>query len=391
MMGTGADSICELGEIAVAASEALEWWLAPATFVARVTNDGPVRELQALYRLGDCLLDLVLSTGSTQEFFRGSYGDCAVAQGGDCPARIACRVTEYPRFGCAVLKFTDRPAFNLADHVLDLLRHQYLGSTEKFAEVPSSAKSWRMIATASESGRPVIGVADGQVIVDLHRQPLNFVGYFLVSAAMRIQRDTIFVHAASAAVGGAGVLLAGPSGAGKTTLSVGLAARGHDFYGENMAALRTATCEILPFRRTAFLRPGARSSEIGKRLAAEGVDLPESRSPLGVPPKTPFRTTHYFPAKSSGPAPLRHAFFLRQFAERAMLEPFVPTMSHFDSVLRPLSFDILVAASWGAESGWLMKHFQLCAMLSKVRCFHLDLGDPDETLDLIERTVLEES
>ena len=59
-----------------------------------------------------------------------------------------------------------------------------------------------MIATASESGRPVIGVTDGLVIVDLHRQPLNFVAYFLVSAAMRIQRqETRRIESAEAAAG----------------------------------------------------------------------------------------------------------------------------------------------------------------------------------------------
>jgi hypothetical protein len=54
------------------------------------------------------------------------------------------------------------------------------------------------------------------------------------------RRDRFAVHAAAVASAGRAVLIAGPAGAGKTTLSVAAARAGWDFMGDDVALIRVA-------------------------------------------------------------------------------------------------------------------------------------------------------
>jgi serine kinase of HPr protein (carbohydrate metabolism regulator) len=55
---------------------------------------------------------------------------------------------------------------------------------------------------------------------------------------------------------GQGLLLVGPKGSGKTTISLALAARGHDFLGDEMAGVRIGSLELVPVRRSLAVRDG---------------------------------------------------------------------------------------------------------------------------------------
>ena len=372
------------------AGVASPWWLAPEQCISNVANRATPPTVRMRLRLGEGVLDGSFGAGTIVDFLRASFGECEEAAGAnDAPANLVCTVFESAASPCAVVELEAGTRFDEAGLAMDLLRHEYLGADEKFVEVATQSRGWRMIASSFEPARPVIAIAAGRVVVDLERQPWNFVPRFLVSAVMSLQPATIFVHAAAVAIAKKGVLLAGPSGAGKTTLSLGLAARGHDFYGENVVGLRSTTGDLLPFRRVALLRPGACSRAISGLMAREGVELAHIAATPGALPKLPFHTTRHFPPAGGAAVPLECAFFLRSFASRPAAVPFTPAMDAFDHVLRPLSFDILVAASWGPQSGWLMKYLRICAMLAQARCYHLDCGDPDATADLVERTAME--
>lgn len=64
------------------------------------------------------------------------------------------------------------------------------------------------------------------------------------------------VHAGSVVHRGRAVILAGPSGAGKTTLALGLVARGMGLLSDELAAFERDTDRILPHRRELHIRPG---------------------------------------------------------------------------------------------------------------------------------------
>jgi hypothetical protein len=103
--------------------------------------------------------------------------------------------------------------------------------------------------------------------------------------------------------------------------------------------------------------------------------------------------TEFLPSRSliDRTVKLRFAFFLRGRGELPSFEEFRLTDDDFETVLKPLTYDAVVAASWGSPPGsWLVKHLQLSRMLQSVRCFHVEAGTPDATADAIERIVKED-
>lgn len=79
----------------------------------------------------------------------------------------------------------------------------------------------------------------------------------------------LLIHAALAAMEGAGVLIAGPSGAGKTTLVAGLALRDYDYVTDEIVVVDPETGGVLPFPRTLNLTARALSGSpaLLKRLS----------------------------------------------------------------------------------------------------------------------------
>jgi hypothetical protein len=90
-------------------------------------------------------------------------------------------------------------------------------------------------------------------------------------------------------------------------------------------------------------------------------------------------------------APLRFAFVMRERRPAASLHRFDAATADEKTVFRPLTCNSLSATSWGSEGeNWLIRYRQLRHVLSGAQCFYVDSGTPDETADLIERTVKEE-
>lgn len=69
----------------------------------------------------------------------------------------------------------------------------------------------------------------------------------------------LLLHAGLSAREGKGILIAGPSGAGKTTLVAGLALRGYDYITDEMVIVEPAGAGILPFPRTLNIKEEALS------------------------------------------------------------------------------------------------------------------------------------
>jgi hypothetical protein len=183
----------------------------------------------------------------------------------------------------------------------------------------------------------------------------------------------LFFHAGSACIGREGLLLMGPKGAGKTTLTLTLAARGHGFLGDEVGAVHVRDGRLLPFRRAAAIRTGLRARALDARLA-------ERRFPSETFPDGSLRTlasvAELFPQAPVTEAPLSRVFFLRGFAAHARAEPFEFGREHL-ALLTPLGSTL-----WGQPGG--LRLLQLSRLLAGTRCYHLEAGLPDETADLLE-------
>jgi hypothetical protein len=102
---------------------------------------------------------------------------------------------------------------------------------------------------------------------------------FILNALMSRLGDYFVVHGAAIEVDGAGVILAGPPTAGKSTLVTELARRGATFLSDDVAPIHRATGRLHPFPRAIGIRKG------GEREA--GFD--PAGAPAGSVMELPFK------------------------------------------------------------------------------------------------------
>ena len=168
----------------------------------------------------------------------------------------------------------------------------------------------------------------------------------------------------------------GAKGSGKTTLSLALAARGHGFLGDEVAAVDSKAWEVIPLRRAVSVRQGPASRPVAERLG----ELKPALEPFpDGSTRVRAHVRDLFPRSQADPAPLRCIFFLGKPGPRAGLREIAPRASDL-ARLTPLAGTL-----WRRESGYHLS--KLLQLVSRSRCFTLDPGDPDETEALIERAV----
>ena len=97
-------------------------------------------------------------------------------------------------------------------------------------------EGWRYLA-APDGANPVIAVGRNQLLVHRNCSWQAIIAQFAVSNVMRLQQDVQFFHAATVGIRSNGVFITGAKEAGKTTLSLALAARSHAFLGDEYAAV----------------------------------------------------------------------------------------------------------------------------------------------------------
>jgi hypothetical protein len=208
----------------------------------------------------------------------------------------------------------------------------------------------------------------------------GFLIHYLVSAVLSLQTDVVLVHAGSVGIRGRGVLLIGKTGTGKTTLSTALAARGHEFLGDELAAIHVARRELLPFRQAARVRVGPRSRAVSDRLAGE----PLSFVP-GEEGRVLARIGQLFPSAGARRLPLGAVFVLRGYAERSAAAPFHPRRDDMD-FFKTVCSAMIVLATWGESAGRrMLKFLTVVDVLAQMPCYVLESGAPDATADLVER------
>jgi len=196
---------------------------------------------------------------------------------------------------------------------------------------------------------------------------------------LRQQPGMAFFHGATLALGDRGLLLAGAKGAGKSTLSLALAARGHAFLSDEIAAIRIEDRVMRPFARAASIRLGPQAGAVTRFLDRNSVDreiLPDGTARMRVP------VSSMFPAAVARDVRLSHVFFLGLISSKPCATPFEFSLKDL-SVLTPLH-PTVARTSPGERTMMFLKLF------SRVHCYMLTPGGtPDETADLIEAMVEE--
>jgi len=353
------------------------WWV-QAGALAGVPGRADAGAAEAHYRFGDAHLALAAPAALRAEL-EDRYGDCAIASEPAAGARVQrCRVRMRDD-GIALVDFV-APAVDAFGTALALLEHP--ANAPLFREVAAPAPGWRAIARTS-TGIPLVAARGGQLLVDAPDAPEGFLPDLLLSPVLAMQRELLFVHAASLDVGGAGVLLIGPSGSGKTTTALTLAARGHGYLGDDMAVIHAAASSLLPLRSTANLRPGPHPQALAARVRGGRWDPPHSDGQ----PRLRVRVTEVFPASAAAPVPLARVLFLRRFAPQPAVEPFDATPGSLGS-LAPLGLNRALWLAWGiTPHRRLLQFMAFMRLLARARCAWLDVGGIEATADLIERTM----
>jgi hypothetical protein len=146
----------------------------------------------------------------------------------------------------------------------------------------------RVLVRVPGFGR-LLARADGPVLVDA-AEPEPDVGCFLdgaVGTAVLLLRGIPTLRAAAVSIGGAGVLLCGVSGAGKSTAAAALALRGHPVLADRVALVGGAPPVIVPVGSGVRLGPavagllGLSGGRLVRRaLPARAYTLPAASAPV---------------------------------------------------------------------------------------------------------------
>jgi hypothetical protein len=240
-----------------------------------------------------------------------------------------------------------------------------------------AADGSQFFVRGTDPQKPVIVLRANQILIDRGLPWQTIVGHYFVHHALSLQPDYVFFHGATLAVGNNGVLLSGSKGAGKSTLSLALAARGHGFLGDEYAGIERATRVVVPFRRSVSIRRGPQAQAVQRFLVKNIVDrdtLPDGTERWRVP------VSRMFPAATSRPVRLTHALFLTGISNSPGATAFEFSAKDLP-LLGPLHAT-LMGKSAGERTVTFLKLF------GGIWCYLLTPGGtPDETAELIENIV----
>lgn len=254
---------------------------------------------------------------------------------------------------------------DLADGAAFLLG--FASPTIPFVEIPTDG-SHRALAIEGGS-EPLFLFRGGDCEFRKVPRWRRILSHFLFLRLIRLRADLQFFHAASVSIGGAGVMLVGPKGAGKTTLSTALASLGHGFLGDETAAYRAADGMILPMRRPVSIKPGLRAAAIERQL---GARAPDEDGILHIRPSELF-------ASEGKAAKLRAIVFLDGIGDEPALDRITPGRDEL-SAMQPIR-----SSSLFEQPSRLV--FAMVRLLGSLVCFRLRAGHPDATAQLLTEVI----
>jgi hypothetical protein len=347
---------------------AAAWWSEAPGLFERAFRHPQGRARTTRYRFGLGVLELDCDDAGLNRRFGELYPEGEMSADEAAPGpRVRCAVRSIDDPAVVAIRFDDPEALDPIHFCSTLFPDR------NYVAGPAGPDGWCTLSIKDEPDRPLIAMKGHGAMADRCRAWQPLVANLGLNRLLRLQRDVLFFHAGTACVAGQGLMLIGPKGSGKTTLSLTLAARGHGFLGDEVAAVRVGDGRLLPFRRAAAIREGVRARALDRRLASG--EFPSETFPDGSL-RTLASVAELFPAAPVADACLSRVFFLSGFRERPRAAAFEFGREHVP-LLTPLGSTL-----WGQPGG--LRLLQLSRLLAGVRCYHLEPGLPDETADLLE-------
>ena len=349
--------------------------LAPAAMGVRDASTS--RRTGPWFRLGDASLRVDADGCSFLDEFETRYRDCIVAQPSPGLPGLRCSATRLPGSSLLCLSFDGLEVpdpLRATGTPFRMLRH-----LASYAETQGPYAGWRMLVHRDDPRRFLLAGDKRRLVVDLDLAPPEFAIDCLVAVVQSLQPEVLFLHGASFGIAGAGALLIGCGKAGKSTTALELVARGHAFLGDDVAAIRIRSREVLPFRKAVSVRPDPCMQSLDARLRSVrhtvvGGDKGTLRTLVSI--------GDLFPGSTGSELPLCFAFVLDGFAESAALTPFEPSIAENRSLKAVVSESI---PSWGLSAGRdLMKFLIVVDLLADIKCYRIKLGSPEDSAAAIE-------
>jgi len=364
----------------VVASLAKDWWKSAQSLVGEAAGQVQQSARIAWFRIGDACLEVVSDYQPLLDTLEAHYGDCRLNQLPLGLASIRCTVGYFHDVSLLWLSFQGacvRATIDASLTPFRMLRHLQCD-----VETLDGVAGWRLFVRAGTSSLTLAAGEDSNLLINLNEAPLEVVTDCIIGVVQSAQPGVLFLHAASVGVAGVGALLIGESHRGKSTMALTFARRGHAFLGDDVAAVRLATREVLAFPKSAGLRDGPLARPLDAQLQG-GRHMPVIGAD-GVL-RTMVRVGDLYPVSTSGPLPLRYAFLLDGFAECAAFREFRPGLGNL-TTLRAVVSETL--PSWGLSPGRdLLRFLIVVNLLSALRCYLVDLGSPDDSAALIEEAM----
>jgi hypothetical protein len=226
---------------------------------------------------------------------------------------------------------------------------------QETAEIALQPASWAGGQVAMVDGEQVWATSDPNELLPSLEWSINN------TAAQRLGRHYLLLHAGSMALGDRGLVLSAPSGSGKSTLVAGLLADGFSYLSDEVAVLEPESLRLLPFPKSVCVKLGSRETLIPlfPSLAADASGRRFSGSSIWyVTPKPD--------AWPTAPVPVRYVLFPRYVAgAETRLEP----------LPRPAALANLLAQSFSAKQHGARAIAQTVEMLRGADCYALTIGD----------------
>jgi len=284
---------------------------------------------------------------------------------GASPADLQAEVTLAGGFAQLHLRMTNPEHLSPADLLLAA------GSAD-FPFALLEAEGPRAVFSRRGESTPALLVNGGECRLAQLEGWRKALSLLLLQRVMRSRDDALFFHAASLAVRGRGLLLVGAKGAGKSTLALALAARGHALLGDENACVLVESATLLPFRRPLGVKPGPRAAAVERALFARGLS-PERDGMMRLAVES------LFDAALPEPAPLAAIVFLAGFAPATRLLALDPGRTDVGR-LQPVGASMVNAPP-------ARRAFEMARLLAGSRVFELVAGPPDEAASALEEAV----
>jgi hypothetical protein len=349
-----------------------EWWQRLESIAAQRRPQATVCDTE-WYSFGAALLGVESQDEAFAARFKDIYSECAVQLPLDeTLPKVTLRVTTLPS-EAYWLVVSVTPALPGG---LGFLRQLF--PDRGYKEWTDARQRWRILAEAEAPDEPLLAVGPSEILVSRRHAWQQLVAMYAISSAIWLQSDVFVLHAASIGIFDKGLLLSGPKGAGKTTLALSLASRGHAFLGDEWAAV-SLSGELLPIRRAASIREGPHPNGLDEYISAHRCHV--ETLPDGTK-RVRTQVGRIFPQAAAQVVLLTDICFLRGFSDRAGIVPF----ADHSGELPPIS--PLLASVWGRPPA--ERALSLLRSLERTRWWHLVVGgSPEETADVIEEAVKE--